>query len=104
MRFLNFELKSAPKKPVEVEIVDAKGNLVHKMTAPGHEGMNRIAWNLHYDPPRMIALRTVPEEDPHIWQEGRFCGDGFAAGHSLGDGASAHSAGGAGQLRSTAQR
>jgi hypothetical protein len=72
--FLNFELKSAPKKPVEVEIVDAKGNLVHKMTAPGHEGMNRTAWNLHYDPPRMITLRTVPEEDPHIWQEGRFVG------------------------------
>ena len=72
--FLNFELKSAPKKPVEVEIVDAKGSLVHKMTAPGHEGMNRILWNLHYDPPRMIALRTVPEEDPHIWQEGRFVG------------------------------
>ncbi len=22
----------------------------------------------------MIALRTVPEEDPHIWQEGRFVG------------------------------
>ena len=72
--FLTFALKAAPAKPVEVEIVDAQGKLVRKLTAAGHAGMNRIAWNLHYDPPRMITLRTVPEEDPRIWQEGRFEG------------------------------
>ena len=72
--FLNFALKSAPSKPVEVEIVDAKGKLVRKLTATGQEGINRIAWNMHYDPPRTIALRTIPPEDPRIWQEGRFAG------------------------------
>src|ERR1039458_6646634 len=27
---------------------------------------------MHYDPPRMVALRTTPPEDPHIWEETRF--------------------------------
>ena len=72
--FLNFALKAAPKKPVEVEIVDSTGRAVRKLTAPGHEGLNRVSWNLHYDPPRTVALRTIPTEDPHIWQEGRFVG------------------------------
>ncbi len=73
--FLNFALKSAPAKPVEVEILDSKGKLVRKLTAAGHEGMNRIGWDMHYDPPRLIALRTVPPEDPQIWEEGRFRGE-----------------------------
>ncbi len=70
--FLDFDLKSAPAKPVEVEILDAKGNLVRKLTATGHEGINRVGWDMHYDAPRQIVLRTIPPEDPHIWQEGRF--------------------------------
>jgi hypothetical protein len=72
--FLDFALKAAPAKPVEVEILDSNGKLVRKLTATGHEGINRIAWNLHYDAPRTIALRTIPPEDPRIWQEGRFVG------------------------------
>jgi hypothetical protein len=36
--------------------------------------MNRIAWDMHYDLPQQIELRTVPPEDPHIWEETRFRG------------------------------
>jgi len=73
--FLDFSLKSAPSKPIEAEILDAKGKLVRKLTATGHPGINRIAWDMHYDAPRLISLRTLPPEDPHIWQEARFRGD-----------------------------
>lgn len=72
--FLEYELKSAPKGPVEVEITDAQGKLVRKLTGAGHPGMNRLPWDMHYEAPRLVALRTVPPEDPHIWQEGRFLG------------------------------
>lgn len=72
--FLEYELKAAPKKPVEVEIHDAQGKLVRKLTAHGQAGLNRIAWDMHYDAPRMVTLRTIPPEDPHIWEEARFRG------------------------------
>jgi hypothetical protein len=29
---------------------------------------------MHYDAPRLISLRTIPPEDPHIWEEARFRG------------------------------
>src|SRR6202012_1001253 len=67
-------LKSAPKGPVEVEITDAEGKAVRKLTASGHPGINRIAWDMHYEVPRMVTLRTIPPEDPHIWEEARFRG------------------------------
>lgn len=71
---LTYALKAAPKKPVEVEILDAQGHLVRKLTAEAHEGMNRIGWDMRYAAPTMVTLRTIPPEDPHIWQEGRFFG------------------------------
>ena len=72
--FLEFELKSAPKSPVAVEITDAQGNKVRELKSSGHPGINRIAWDMHYDGPRMVTLRTIPPEDPHIWEEARFRG------------------------------
>jgi photosystem II stability/assembly factor-like uncharacterized protein len=72
--FLNFALKTAPTKPVEAEIFDAQHNLVRKLSQKGQEGLNRIAWDMHYDEPRQIELRTIPPEDPHIFEESRFQG------------------------------
>lgn len=70
--FLDFNLKSAPAKAVEMQIFDASGSLVRKLTMPAHAGLNRIGWNMHYDPARQILLRTLPPEDPHIFYEDRF--------------------------------
>ncbi|HEV2464431.1 MAG TPA: hypothetical protein VGT04_11550 [Acidobacteriaceae bacterium] len=72
--FLEYQLKSAPKGPVEVEITDAKGKLVRKLKTSGHPGLNRIAWDMHYDAPHSVVLRTIPPQDPHIWEEARFRG------------------------------
>jgi hypothetical protein len=72
--FVNYSLKSVPKKPVEIEILDAKGDVIRKMTAPGHPGINRTAWDMRYNGMRTIALRTIPPEDPHIFEEDRFKG------------------------------
>jgi photosystem II stability/assembly factor-like uncharacterized protein len=72
--FLSFSLKAAPQGPVQIEISDAQGNKVRELRAPGRPGMNRVAWDLHYDGPRLIALRTTPPENPHIWEEPRFRG------------------------------
>jgi hypothetical protein len=35
-------------------------------------GINRVTWDLHYDSPRVVALRTVAPDNPRIWAEPRF--------------------------------
>ena len=71
---ISYLLKSAPKSPLDLEILDAKGAPVRKLPAPAnaHVGLNRVAWDLHYEAPRPVALRTTPPENPHIWEEPRF--------------------------------
>ena len=36
--------------------------------------MNRVEWDFRYEPPRLVALRTTPPENEHIWEERRFRG------------------------------
>jgi photosystem II stability/assembly factor-like uncharacterized protein len=68
-----FVLKEAPKGPIELEVLDASGAPIRKLpNITGAAGWNRASWDMHYDPPRMVALRTTPPDDPHIWEETRF--------------------------------
>ena len=72
---LNFSLKTAPKNPVEFEILDPQGRVVRKLEAKAKDlvaGINRVKWDLRYDSPRVVALRTVAPDNPHIWEEPRF--------------------------------
>jgi len=72
----SYYLKGAPSGPVDIEILDEKGAVVKKLppVTNAHAGLNRASWDLHYDPPRLVALRTTPPENPHIWDEPRFAG------------------------------
>jgi len=67
-------LKDASHGPAQLQIVDADGRIVRDLTATPHSGLNRVSWDLRYEPPRLIALRTTPPENPHIWEEPRFRG------------------------------
>jgi len=70
---MSYWLKAAPKSPVTIEILDSKGAVVSKLPAgTGRAGLNRVSWDLHYEAPRGVALRTIPPENPHIWEEPRF--------------------------------
>ena len=57
-----------------MEIFDSNGAVVRKLDPPGRAGMNRAEWNFLYDPPKLVALRTTPPENQHIWEERRFRG------------------------------
>jgi hypothetical protein len=60
---------------VQAAILDADGKVVRQLrVANAHPGLNRVTWDLHFDPPQLIALRTTPPENPHIWEEPRFRG------------------------------
>ena len=71
---LNFSLKAKPKNEIEIEILDARGKLVRKLDAQGQPGMNRVKWDMRYESPRLVALRTIAPDNPHIWDEPRFRG------------------------------
>jgi photosystem II stability/assembly factor-like uncharacterized protein len=69
---LLFSLAAASPGPVQFEVLDAGGAVIRSFTAPGRAGLNRAVWDLRYDPPRQVALRTTPPDNPHIWEEPRF--------------------------------
>ena len=71
---LNFTLKNAPRGDVQIDITDDAGTLVRQLHTPAAAGLNRVAWDMRYEPPRLAALRTTPPENPHIWEEPRFRG------------------------------
>jgi hypothetical protein len=69
---LTFSVKNAPKDPVQLEILDSEGKVIRKLETKARDGMNRVPWDLRYESPRVIALRTVAPANPHIWDEPRF--------------------------------
>jgi photosystem II stability/assembly factor-like uncharacterized protein len=72
---VNFSLKTKPANAPNIEILDSQGNLVRKLETKTEDlvvGINRVKWDLRYDSPRVIALRTVAPDNSHIWDEPRF--------------------------------
>src|SRR5262249_57208816 len=56
------------------EILDAAGAAIRTLEPPERDGLNRLVWDLRYDPPRQVAFRTTPPDNPRIWEEPRFKG------------------------------
>ena len=69
-----FSLAAAPSGPVNMEILDAAGKVIKTQQITGRAGLNGTSWNLQYEPPTLVALKTTPPENPHIWEEQRFQG------------------------------
>lgn len=71
--YLTFSSQSAG--PVQVAILDASGNMVRDLgTIQAKPDLNRKSWDLRYDPPRFVKLRTPAPDNPFIWEEPRFRG------------------------------
>jgi len=62
---INFYLKQA-NRDVQITIRDAKGEIVRTLKANGRPGLNRLWWNLEYDPAKSIKLRTAPPGKPWV--------------------------------------
>ena len=71
----SYLLNFPPDNPIVINIKDANGALVAKLQADNLQpGINKIDWDLRWEPPMKVALRTTPPENPHIWEEPRFQG------------------------------
>ena len=63
---LTYYLKSAPAGDVKVTILDAKGETVRSLTGTKEAGINRIWWDLRYEAPTEVKLRTSPPGKPWV--------------------------------------
>ena len=72
---LSYVVNFPPDNPIVIEIHDSAGALVATLHPDALQpGLNRVDWDLRWQPPLPIALRTTPPENPHIWEEPRFHG------------------------------
>ncbi len=69
-----YTVKATPQGRAKVEILDDSGAVIRTMQASPRVGLNRVTWDLRYDAPRRIEFRTLPPDNPHIWEEARFKG------------------------------
>ncbi len=69
-----YSLNAAPSQPVRFEILNSAGAVIRAFDVQSREGLNRATWDLRYDEPRHVALRTIPPDNPQIWEEARFKG------------------------------
>ena len=70
-----YSVTTAPSTPVQMEILDSAGTVVRAQTVQGtRPGLNRVSWNLMYDAPRQVEIRTTIKDNPHIWEEPDFVG------------------------------
>ena len=71
---LLYSLKTEARAPVKLEILDAGGAAIRSIEGPTRAGLNHAVWDLRYEAPRTVALRTTAPDNPHIWEEPRFKG------------------------------
>jgi hypothetical protein len=67
-------LKESSAEGARFEILDADGKVIRELAGPANAGLNRLTWDLRYQPPAQVELRTIPPDNPHIWEEARFKG------------------------------
>jgi photosystem II stability/assembly factor-like uncharacterized protein len=69
-----YALPADSVSPLRMDILDAGGQVIRSMEVPGRAGLNRAEWDLRYEAPAVVELRTTPKENPHVWEEPRFKG------------------------------
>lgn len=63
---INFVLRSAPKK-AEITIAGSDSKTIRTIKLEElHPGVNRVWWNLAYDPATGVKLRTTPPDEPWV--------------------------------------
>ncbi len=70
---VNYWLPGQPKS-IELTVHDTQGREIRRLRPTRSAGMNRVAWDLRYEPTQEVELRTTPPTNPHVWEEKRFVG------------------------------
>ena len=59
-------LKSEPRGDVQITILDGNGQSIRQFKGTKQAGINRLYWDLRYEPTKEVELRTTPESHPHV--------------------------------------
>ena len=62
------------KSPIQITILDASGEKIRTLKGTNVKGVNRVTWDLRYEPTQPVRIRTTPSGNPHVWEEKRFRG------------------------------
>jgi uncharacterized membrane-anchored protein YhcB (DUF1043 family) len=57
-----------------MDILDGKGTVISSSQVTGRAGMNRVSWDLRYPGQDRPQLRSIPPDNPEIWNAGRWEG------------------------------
>ncbi len=63
---ISYFLKSMAASPAKITILDDKGAEVRTLTGTNTTGINRVHWDLRYEPSAEVRLRTSPVYAAHI--------------------------------------
>jgi hypothetical protein len=63
---INYYLKAVPSGNVTVTILNPKGEVVRTLTGTKTAGINRIYWDLRYEPTSEVRMRTSPLYAPYV--------------------------------------
>ena len=66
---VDLTFRAADTSEVTLEVTDAAGRLARRLAVRPRVGINRVVWNLRYDLAVPVALRTLPPDNPYIWDE-----------------------------------
>ena len=69
-----FSLRNAPTAPITMEILNATGAVISTSQVNARVGLNQASWNLQYPPQDRPVLRSIPPDNPFIWDAGRWQG------------------------------
>jgi hypothetical protein len=69
-----FNMRADSAAPITVEVLDAAGAVISMSQVSAREGLNQTSWNLRYPRPDRPVLRSIPPDNPHIWDAGRWQG------------------------------
>jgi photosystem II stability/assembly factor-like uncharacterized protein len=63
---INYYMKAPSSAAPRITILDERGGVVRTLTGTNTPGVNRIHWDLRYNPSTQVVLRTSPMYAPHI--------------------------------------
>jgi photosystem II stability/assembly factor-like uncharacterized protein len=69
---INYYLKEATNKPIQITISDNAGNIISTLSGSGQKGINRVNWSMRYPGAEPLKLRIKPPGNPTVVEEKRY--------------------------------
>ena len=69
-----FSMRAAPTGPITMDILGPTGTVISSSQVTARAGLNEASWDLRYAGQDRPVLRSIPPDNPQIWEAGRWQG------------------------------